>query len=208
SPGAGAASASSSAAASTTVRASGPLVGRPNPPKPNGPVATTPRLGLKPTTPQIEAGMRIEPPPSLPWAAATSPAATAAAAPPLEPPAVHPGRHGLRVGGPSAVSQYREQPNSLVAVLPRLMVPAARKAATTSSSYSGTKSVNASEPYVVRTPRVACRSLIATGTPSSGGGYSSLASRSSAARACAVAASGVTVTKAPSRLLCASIRAR
>src|SRR5690606_28216598 len=155
-----------------------------------------------------EAGMRIEPPPILPWAAATSPAATAAAAPPLEPPAVHPGRHGLRVGGPSAVSQYREQPNSLVAVLPRLMVPAARKAATTSSSYSGTKSVNASEPYVVRTPRVACRSLIATGTPSSGGGYSSLASRSSAARACAVAASGVTVTKAPSRLLCASIRAR
>ena len=41
-----------------------------------------PRLGLSPTSPQQAAGMRIEPPPSLPWATGTIPAATAAAEPP------------------------------------------------------------------------------------------------------------------------------
>src|SRR4051812_34665091 len=44
-----------------------------------------PRLGLKPNTPHTEAGMRIEPPPSLACARGTMPAATAAAEPPEEP---------------------------------------------------------------------------------------------------------------------------
>jgi hypothetical protein len=44
------------------------------------------RVGLSPKSPQHEAGMRIEPPPSPPWATGTIPAATAAAEPPLEPP--------------------------------------------------------------------------------------------------------------------------
>ncbi len=56
------------------------------------------REGLNPNTPQQEAGMRMEPPPSLPWAMGRMPAATAAAAPPLEPPGVTPCRHGLWVG--------------------------------------------------------------------------------------------------------------
>ena len=47
-----------------------------------------PRLGLRPTRPQQAAGMRIEPPPSLPCATGTMPAATAAAEPPEEPPGV------------------------------------------------------------------------------------------------------------------------
>ncbi len=42
--------------------------------------------------------MRIEPPPSLACAIGTIPAATAAAEPPLEPPAVRPVSQGLRVG--------------------------------------------------------------------------------------------------------------
>ena len=42
--------------------------------------------------------MRMEPPPSLPCATATMPDATAAAEPPLEPPAERPRLHGLRVG--------------------------------------------------------------------------------------------------------------
>ncbi len=42
--------------------------------------------------------MRTEPPPSLPWATGTMPLATAAAAPPEEPPGVRPRSHGLRVG--------------------------------------------------------------------------------------------------------------
>ena len=42
--------------------------------------------------------MRIEPPPSLPWAAGARPAATAAAAPPLDPPGVRAVSQGLRQG--------------------------------------------------------------------------------------------------------------
>ena len=41
--------------------------------------------------------MRIEPPPSLACAIGTRPPATAAADPPLEPPAVWPSLQGLRV---------------------------------------------------------------------------------------------------------------
>ena len=50
--------------------------------------ATRPRLGLWPTRPQHEAGMRIDPPPSLAWATGNMPEATADAAPPLDPPGV------------------------------------------------------------------------------------------------------------------------
>ena len=49
-----------------------------------------------PNSPQHDAGMRIEPPPSEPWASGIVPAATAAAAPPDEPPGVCSGLHGLR----------------------------------------------------------------------------------------------------------------
>ena len=44
-----------------------------------GPTDTRPRAGLSPTSPQHAAGIRIEPPPSLPCATGTIPAATAAA---------------------------------------------------------------------------------------------------------------------------------
>ena len=44
------------------------------------------RVGFIPTRPQHDAGIRMEPPPSLAWATGTIPAATAAAEPPLEPP--------------------------------------------------------------------------------------------------------------------------
>ena len=50
------------------------------------PAGTSPRPGFSPTRPQAAAGMRTEPPPSLPGAKGTSPAATAAALPPEEPP--------------------------------------------------------------------------------------------------------------------------
>ncbi len=49
-----------------------------------------------PTTPQCDAGWRIEPPVSLPNAIGTMPAATAAAEPPDEPPGVRARSHGLR----------------------------------------------------------------------------------------------------------------
>ncbi len=64
----------------------------------SGPSLIRCRLGLRPTRPQLAAGMRIEPPPSLACAIGTMPAATAAAEPPLEPPALRPRSQGLRVG--------------------------------------------------------------------------------------------------------------
>src|SRR2546421_407084 len=86
-----------------------------------------PRWGLRPTSPHQAAGMRTEPAPSDPTAAGTSPAATAAAEPPLEPPGVWFGFHGLRAGtksGPPSVNAH--WPNSGVAVLPTTTAPAER----------------------------------------------------------------------------------
>ena len=51
------------------------------------PARNRPRVGLRPISPQIDAGMRIDPPPSLPCAIGTTPAATKAADPPDDPPA-------------------------------------------------------------------------------------------------------------------------
>ena len=59
---------------------------------------------FSPTRPHTLAGMRIDPPPSLPCAIGTKPAATAAAAPPLDPPARREVSHGVRAGGPRSVS--------------------------------------------------------------------------------------------------------
>ena len=95
---------SSSSAASATVRASGPLVLSPARSGTSGACEMRPRVGLRPNRPQTLAGMRIDPPPSLPWAAGASPAATAAPAPPLDPPADLDRSHGVRAGGPIAVS--------------------------------------------------------------------------------------------------------
>src|SRR5574340_1687966 len=56
---------------------------------------TASKVGLKPTTPQHDAGMRIDPAVSVPTAIGTIPAATAAAEPPLDPPGSRSGAHGL-----------------------------------------------------------------------------------------------------------------
>ena len=69
----------------------------PHPSPTKGPLGVRARVGFRPNNPQQDAGMRMEPPPSLAWATGTMPAATAAAAPPDEPPAVRSRFHGLRV---------------------------------------------------------------------------------------------------------------
>ncbi len=75
-----------------------------------------PREGLRPTSPQHDAGMRTEPPPSLPWPRGTTPAATSAAVPPLEPPDDRDRSHGLRVAPKRSVSVVAVRPNSESAV--------------------------------------------------------------------------------------------
>ena len=57
-----------------------------------------PKVGFRPNTPHSEAGTRIEPLVSEPSATGTCPAATAAALPPDEPPAMRVGSRGFRVG--------------------------------------------------------------------------------------------------------------
>src|SRR5580658_10082699 len=101
---------SSSSAASATVRAIGPSTLSPDRSGISGPPEIRPRDGLMPNRPQTLLGMRMEPPPSLPWAAGARPAATAAAAPPLDPPADRVRSHGVRAGGPILVSVYPGRP--------------------------------------------------------------------------------------------------
>src|SRR5215211_8256546 len=85
-----------------------------------------PWLGLKPTRPANEAGMRVEPPPSLAVASGTAPAATAAADPPDDPPGVRLGSQGLRVTPWRFVRVQLIPPNSLAVVRPTRTAPAAR----------------------------------------------------------------------------------
>src|SRR6266851_7341186 len=88
SPTTGPCSTSSIDATSRTDRAIGPKVANPAHASPaTGDIEIRPRDGLIPTTPQQAAGIRIEPPPSLPCASEPSPAASALPAPPLDPPA-------------------------------------------------------------------------------------------------------------------------
>src|SRR5205809_4959104 len=115
-------------AASATVRAITPLVDKPAQSSPNsGPLEIRPRAGFNPTTPQHEAGIRIDPPPSPPWARPQSPAATAAAAPPLEPPAVRLLSTGLHAGGNIGPSVIGRVPNSGAFVFPRMTAPSSFK---------------------------------------------------------------------------------
>src|ERR1700721_2343973 len=96
-----------------------------------GAAETRPGPGLRPPTPQQAAGIRIEPPPSLPCATGTIPDATAAAAPPEEPPGVLSKSHGLRVGPKIRASETGRIPYSGSVVVPTITKPARFRRATT-----------------------------------------------------------------------------
>src|ERR1700733_9002369 len=95
---------SSKSAAPATGLASGPPVVSPIRSGMSGALEIRPRVGLIPNSPQTLAGILIDPPPSLPCAAGASPAATAAPAPPLDPPADRLRSQGVLAGGPTFVS--------------------------------------------------------------------------------------------------------
>src|SRR3954470_166413 len=119
--------ASSTAALSRTDRERTPSTVAPAQDSPaSGPRDTGPRVGLTPTSPHSLAGMRIDPPPSLACATATMPLATAAAAPPEDPPVEWPGFHGLRAGGKLLASVVTVVPSSGTLVRPSEMKPASR----------------------------------------------------------------------------------
>ena len=116
--------------------------------------------------PQYAAGMRIEPPVSVPSAKSQTPAATSAAEPLLEPPDVRLASSGLNVmpyAGLTLPAAYSRR-----FVLQRSSAPAVRRRATTARrapAGGGTPTVDA---FVVTTPRTSMLSLTATGTPCSG----------------------------------------
>src|SRR5437899_9247138 len=91
------ATACSISATSWAVRATGPSTWSVSHVQSAGYVGTSPTDGLRPTTPQNDAGIRSDPPRSVPSASAIIPVTRPAAPPPVEPPALRVGSHGLRV---------------------------------------------------------------------------------------------------------------
>ena len=77
-----------------------------------------------PVMPQKAAGWRIEPPVSVPVAAGTSRAATAAAEPPEEPPATRSRLQGLRTAPKAEFSLDEPIANSSQLSLPSVTMPA------------------------------------------------------------------------------------
>ena len=153
---------------SSTVRARRPCVASMSQPRARAGAAIRPGVGRIETTSQKLAGVRTEPPKSVPCARGTIPVATATAEPPEEPPDVSATSKGLRVGPQRRFVQTAPKPNSGVLVLPMMTAPACRSLATTSSSWSGTWFWNSNDPYVVRNPLVLVRSFTAIGTPCRG----------------------------------------
>src|SRR3954463_565944 len=153
-------------AASPTVRVIGPTCATvPN--GDSGQAGTRPNDALMPKSPVKLHGMRIEPPPSVPTASGPMPAATAATAPPEEPPGVFCLFQGLRVMPVSGLSVTPFQPNSGVVVLPSSTAPCSRsRALAGASSFHGPAGSTVFEPRRVGHPLVSMMSLIDTGTPS------------------------------------------
>src|SRR4029453_2432971 len=154
---------------SATVVASGPnSLMRDQVDTPVGGNGTTPFPGLMPTSPQLEAGMRIEPAPSVARAIGTMAAATAAALPPEEPPGVWSRLQGLREIPNASLSVNGHRHSSGTLVLPTSRAPASRRRRTSSSSAAADSGLVAAEPLRVGAPARSMLSLIATGTPARG----------------------------------------
>jgi hypothetical protein len=115
---------SSTRAESRTLRLTTPSVAAPPQSSPRrGPKETLPRLGFSPNNPHSDAGIRIDPPPSLACAIGTIPAATAAAEPPLDPPVECLRFQGLWLAPYATGSVVTVAPNSGVLVFPKFTSP-------------------------------------------------------------------------------------
>src|SRR5581483_7133348 len=100
------------------------------PPQPSprsGPSGMRARVGFMPNTPQAAAGIRIEPPPSLACAKGSTRAATAADAPPEDPPEEWARFQGFFVGPCRRGSVVGNNPISGLALLPKMVRPASRQ---------------------------------------------------------------------------------
>jgi hypothetical protein len=122
------------------------------------------KLGLKPTTPQNAAGIRTEPPVSLPSPATPIPVATHTPAPLEDPPAWRDGSCGFFTSPVHGFSPVPPSAISCMLVLANSNAPAARNR-TTAADSAPTSGKAARVPARIGMPRTAYRSLIDTGTP-------------------------------------------
>src|SRR5690242_21584347 len=135
----------------------------------------------------------MDPPVSEPNAATHSSAATAAAAPPLEPPGTQCRFQGFLLGPNAEFSVDDPIANSSRLVLPRRMDCCSFSFAITVASYGGMKFCSMRDAQVVATPSVQRLSLIASGMPVIGFVLRHPFNFSSRAAACARAESFVCV---------------
>ena len=124
-------------AVSETVLPIGPSTEIADQPSALSSLAITPGVGLNPTTPQIEAGMRSDPPVSEPVQIGNMSVANAAAEPPDEPPAFRLGLNGLPVAPQTALRVLAPAPMSGTLVLAVTIAPAWRSLATIALSFCG-----------------------------------------------------------------------
>src|SRR5258708_38283450 len=109
-----------------TSRASGPTVSRLGANGQTPAAGTRPHVVFSPTIPQHAAGIRTDPPVSVPNPISTSPLATATALPLDEPPGMRSGAAGLTGVPNTALSPAGLTHNSVSVVLPTMNAPAAR----------------------------------------------------------------------------------
>jgi hypothetical protein len=143
-----------------------------------------------PKQPVKAAGMRIEPPPSVPTCRAPIPSTVAATAPAEEPPVVIRVSQGLRVAPVSGLSLVAFQPYSGIAVLPSRTAPSSRSLATAGASRLCGSGPVSLEPKRAGMPATRTLSLTPVGTPSSSPVGAPPSQRASEARAAAIAPSG------------------
>ena len=137
--------------------------------------------------------MRMLPPASVPTCTGPNPAAQAAAAPELDPPGLVSVSHGLRVMPCNGQSPGDFQPNSVVVVLPNSTAPPCRKPVTSGASVVTAAVGVVRLPRRVGKPATSIRSLIVTGTPSSGPNGRPAIQRRSLSLACWAARGSSTV---------------
>src|SRR5699024_10843236 len=113
--------------------------------------------------------MRMDPPPAEPGATCSMPDATAAAAPPDDPPAVRSGLRGFRSGAEISLFDWQDRANSGMVVLPTCTAPEVLAfSERRSSPVWGSEFTNNLEPKVVTMPDTLTASLNARGRPCSG----------------------------------------
>src|SRR5262245_57700966 len=126
-----------------------------------------PKLVFNPKTPVNDDGVRIDPNASEASASVPIPAASEAAAPPLDPPGDLSGFQGLPVTPHSSEFVICQAPISGTVVLPMSTAPASRIRATDGESSSqGPRALIARDPRRVGQPLVTDRSLTVVETPS------------------------------------------